>query len=177
MATGLSPAPKKSSGRPRRWKGDAEPKRHERADQRLKLEQLLEHFQLSLDTEIAPHLREEYQLTVRTYRQLLNTDKLKSKLVRAVAKDLKEVFKEQKRNNQSTGGGKFMRGAPRGKGLLHSGGYGSAEIDTISGIREEQMRQLSGKGFEFNPMSDAYGDRRKVKPQGHGKDEDEPGDE
>lgn len=160
-----------SPGRPRLHTSDADRKRKQRADQKLKLEQLLAQFNLSLDTEIAPYLRETYELTVKTYRQLLSTDRVKTKLVRAVAKDLKEVFKQHRQSRQSTGGGKFLRGAPAGKGLLISGGYGSQKVDEIRGIREEHMRQLSGKDFEFDPMSDTFGDRRRVTPKGHGADD------
>jgi hypothetical protein len=159
----------KRPGRPRKWANDGERKRVERAAQKQKLEQLLAHFGLALDTKIAPHLREKFKLIVETYRDLLNSDSLKVKLVRAVARDLKEVFKQQRQNQASTGNGKYLRGAPQGKGLLISGGYNSQKTDKIMGIREEEMVQLSGKDFEFDPMG-TYGDRRRVTPEGHGPD-------
>ncbi len=169
---------KRGRGRPRLYAGvtklerDRERKRDQRARAKSKLAQLLKHFELGLTSQIPPGLKTKYEIEVNTYRELLESEKVQTKVLKEITRDLKMIgaIKTPTRTNMSLG--MFITDAPHGKGKLISGGFASKKIDITLGMREEEARQLSGDSFDpEDPM--CYGDRRRAYPPGAGPDNDE----
>jgi hypothetical protein len=99
VQVGLSPTVKRRRGRPRLYSGttvqqrDAERKRVSRIRANEKLAALLRHFELELDANIPPGLKAKYGIEVDSYRELLASDRVQTKVVKEVIRDLKMIGK------------------------------------------------------------------------------------
>ena len=190
-----SPTPKRDRGRPRKWNNDAERKRTERATAKQRLANLLQHFDLKLDSLIPSGLKTKYQITVATYRELLALEGIESRVLKEIHRDLKligkikvlpkpkslaDLAREQKIDDETggRGAGMLLSDAPQGKGRLSTGEFGSKKADTIRGLQETEKQSLSKPDESFEPgdligvpMSIVRfpdGDRRRVRPKGYG---------
>lgn len=129
----------KHRGRPRKWANDAERKRYERAKATTKLVTVLAYFELTSDSEIPPGLRTKYGTSAKTYAELLNDPKIETRVFEELVRDLKLIGKIKTK----PGSGRFIQDAPRGRGKLITGGYDSAKVDKVIGVREAEARALS----------------------------------
>lgn len=201
----LSPSPvKRGRGRPRKYEGatvqerDAKRKRVQRTRAKSKLAQLLRHFDLEVSSVIPPGLKTRYEIEVNTYRELLESEHVQTKVLKEITRDLKMIGKIPSPSpvNKETGlpllsNGRYLTDAPSGKGLLTLSG----DTAEIYDVREQQERGLSRPGDEdrfldafssggtLEDLPDSYlksllgirdelptGDRRKVRPEGDGPD-------
>lgn len=193
LQNNLSPSPvKRGRGRPRKYVGatvqerDAERKRVQRRRAKSKLAKLLKHFDLEVSSVIPPGLKTKYEIEVETYRELFESERVQTKVLKEVTRDLKMIGKIPSPSpvNKKTGlpllsNGRYLTDAPGGKGeLIFSG-----DLAEIYGVREQQERGLSKPGDGLEDLPDSYvksllgirhelptGDRRKVRPEGHGPD-------
>jgi hypothetical protein len=189
VSTALSPvegAPvKRQRGRPRKYAGDTVQKRErnrkrdERDRAKSKLEKLLEHFELKLESEIPPGLKTKYEIEVNTYRELLDSDRVQAKMFKEITRELKIIGVIKTPGSGQMSDGKYMTDAPHAKGLLVLSG----KPETIHGLRQSRERGLSKPDDRaddnFAPpeslLSDGAelpaGDRRRAEPLGHGPDD------
>lgn len=157
----------KKRGRPTKYKNteeqkiaDAKRKRSQRHNKRQEIDFVFKHFDLDPNTKISPAARLKYGVSEKivTLRDLLKLEAVKKKLRRQIIQDLVETGRVKA--VPTTGAG--MKGAPRGKGIPESGGYGSKEIDKFIGVREGQEATLGPK--DGDPGYFPGGDRRRVSP-------------
>ena len=189
MSSALSPAEaapaKRRRGRPRKYDGETvqERERNRKRDKRDKakceLANLLRYFELSLESEIPPGLKTKYGIDINTYRELLGSDRVLTKVYKEIIRELKiiGVIKTPASTKQSAG--KYMAEAPHAKGLLVLSG----KPEKIHGLRQSREHGLSKPDDRaddnFVPpeslLSDAVelpaGDRRRAAPTGHGPDD------
>jgi hypothetical protein len=195
-AFGETKRPQKTRGRPRKWATEAERKKSERDREAINLQTLLFRCGILSDTPIPPGLKTKFGVTCNTFDQLLKQNGIAAKVFRdfvhelkiigLIGKNRKGVYRDSgpaTRNldfiapgNGNEALAMIMQDAPQGCGKVITGGYGSRStknsqsVEEMIGIREEGARALSKPGDEDFQAS---GDRRKVRPQGHGPDEEE----
>jgi hypothetical protein len=195
-AFGETRRPLRSRGRPRKWASEAERKKSERDREAINLQTLLFRCGILSDTPIPPGLKTKFGVTCDTFDQLLKQDGVAAKVFKDFVRELKIMGLISKSRNGvyrdsgpstrnldfiAPGNGNqapamIMQDAPQGCGKVITGGYGSKStknsqsVEEMIGIREEGARALSKPDDENFQVS---GDRRKVRPQGHGPDEAE----
>jgi len=178
-----SPGPeipaKRGRGRPRKYSGvtvqqrDAERKRLARSKANLRLVQLLRHFELEVTSQIPPGLKTTYGLEVNTYRELLDSERVQTKVIKEIIRDLKMIGAIKTPTSDSESAGKFMTDAPSRKGKL----IYIDNPDAVHGkrqLREQDLSKPTGNP-EHNfvlpgHMERPTGDRRRVRPKGRGPD-------
>ncbi len=173
---------KRGRGRPRKYSGETvqdrerERKRVARSKANQRLAELLRHFELEVTSQILPGLKTKYGLEVNTYRELLDSERVLTKVVKEIIRDLKMIGVMKTPASDSESAGKFMTDAPSRKGKL----VYSNKPDVIHGKREQQERDLSKPTGdpEHNfvlpgDLEPTTGDRRRVRPKGRGSDSDE----
>jgi hypothetical protein len=171
---------KRGRGRPRKYSGNTvqererERKRVARSKANRRLVELLGHFGLELTSEIPPGLKTKYGLEVSTYRELLDSERILTKVVKQIIRDLKMIGAMKTPTSTADSAGKFMTDAPSGKGAL----VYSDKPAEIHGKREQQERDLSkpGDSEDFlytlpGEQEPTQGDRRPVRPAGAAPDE------
>jgi hypothetical protein len=175
---------KRGRGRPRKYDGatvqerERNRKRVTRSKASLELAKLLRYFELEVTSAISPGLKTKYGLEVNTYRELLDSEKVKTKVIKDIFRDLKMIGAIKTPTSCKLSTGKFMTDAPHGKGeLVYSDKPGH-----IHELRQQREKDLSKPEQSDGPAmpssllgSDELptGDRRRVRPKGHGPDDAE----
>jgi hypothetical protein len=170
---------KRGPGRPRKYSGatvrerEAERKRTTRSKANLELVKLLRYFELDVTSQIPSGLKTKYGLEVNTYRELLDSEQVKTKVIKELFRDLKMIGAIKTATSGKLSAGKFMTDAPHGKGkLVYSG-----EPGHIYDLRQRREQDLSKPELDDGPAMPASllgndelpaGDRRRVRPKGHG---------
>jgi len=172
---------KRGPGRPRKYAGETvqererNRKRDERSKANLRLVQLLRHFGLEVTSQIPPGLKTKYGLEVNTYRELLDSERVLTKVVREIIRDLKMIGAIKTPTSDSESAGKFMTDAPSRKGKL----IYIDNPDAVHGkrqLREQDLSKPTGDP-EHNfvlpgDIERPAGDRRRVRPKGRGPETD-----
>jgi len=180
-----SPGPetpvKRGPGRPRKYTGETvqererNRKRDERSKANLRLVQLLRHFGLEVTSQIPPGLKTKYGLEVNTYRELLDSEQVMTKVIKEIFRDLKMIGAITTPTSGKLSAGKFITDAPSGKGRL----IYIDNPDAVHGKRQKREQDLSKPSgnpeHNFVLPGDTErpaGDRRRVLPKGRGPDTD-----
>lgn len=163
------PAVKRRRGRPRIHVSDAERKRAERAKAAARLEVILGHFELTLDTAIPQALKMTYGIPCDTYRTLLRESRYEARAIKEITRELQMLGKVKP---SGSGNGRYMTDAPAGRGeLVVLAKPGKARDDARA-----RERGLSKPG-DFEPelrdevLEESMNDRRRKVPEGAGPDE------
>ncbi len=172
---------KRGPGRPRKYAGETvqERERNRKRDKRskanLRLVQLLRHFELEVTSQIPPGLKTTYGLEVNTYRELLDSERVQTKVIKEIIRDLKMIGVITTPTSGKLSAGKFMTDAPSGKGKL----IYIDNPDAVHGKRQKREQDLSkptgNPEHNFVLPGDVErptGDRRRVRPKGRGPETD-----
>jgi len=169
---------KRGRGRPRKWKSEAERKRVTRGQARQELVKLLRYFELEVTSAIPPGLKAKYGLEVNTYRELLDSERVQTKVYKELFRELKMIGAIKTPTSGKLSAGKFMTDAPHGRGeLVYSG-----EPGHIYDLRQQREQDLSkpqqgdGPAIPTSLLGNdelPTGDRRRVRPKGYGPDDAE----